>query len=203
MAVLFQSSCVSRCRFVYVSTLHYIVRLAQPGDVALLPSVERRAVRLFDGWLSATGLTAEILESVTSIEEFEDARVRGHLWVAVAETHGVVGFAQALVLDGLAHLDEIDVVPECGRRGIGSRLVEAVCEWAAQAGYPKVTLSTFKDVPFNAPFYARLGFTAVDPARLPPEHAQLVKKEHACGLRSELRVIMERPTRPAFTAHRQ
>lgn len=180
--------------------MDYIVRLAEPDDTALLPSVERRAVRLFDGWLSATGLTAEILENVTSIEEFEEARARGHLWVAVSEAHGIVGFAQVTLLDGFAHLDEIDVVPECARRGIGSRLVEVVCEWAARSGYEKVTLSTFRDVPFNAPFYARLGFTVLDPAVLPPEHAQLVRNEHARGLRTELRVIMERPTGVAESA---
>jgi GNAT superfamily N-acetyltransferase len=182
--------------------LDYLVRLARADDIALLPSVERRAVRLFDDWLSATGLTAEVLEDVSSIEEFEEARARGHLWVAVSEAHDVVGFAQVVILDGLAHLDEIDVVPECGRRGIGSRLVEAVCEWAARSGYEKVTLSTFRDVPFNAPFYARLGFTVVDPAALPPEHAQLVHNEHARGLRTELRVIMERRARrPLHASH--
>ena len=178
----------------------YIVRLAEPGDIAQLPSVERRSVRLFDDWLAATGLTREFLDIVTTVEEFEVARSRGHLWVAASPEEGIVGFAQVIVLDGLAHLDEIDVVPECGRRGIGSRLVEAVCEWAAASGYAKVTLSTFKDVPFNAPFYARLGFTVVDPARLLPEHAQLVRDEHAHGLRTEHRVIMERPARPGETA---
>lgn len=180
--------------------LEYVVRLAQPDDIALLPSVERRAVRLFDDWLEATGLTPEILENVSTLEEFDDARARGHLWVAVSPPDGVVGFAQVIILDGLAHLDEIDVVPECAGRGIGSRLVEAVCDWAEEAGFPKVTLSTFRDVPFNAPFYARRGFTAMDPERLPPEHARLVEKEHAHGLRTERRLIMERRLRVAEKA---
>ena len=175
--------------------LEYVVRLAQPDDIALLPSIERRAVRLFDDWVAVTGLTPEILERVSSIQELEDARARGQLWVAVSEPQGIVGFAQVIILDSLAHLDEIDVVPECGGRGIGSRLVEAVCDWAEAAGFPKVTLSTFRDVPFNAPFYTRRGFTVVVPARLLPEHAQLVRAEQARGLRTEHRVIMERPLR--------
>ena len=172
-----------------------VIRLAEPDDVALLPSVERRAVRLFENWLTETGLTLEILEQVSSIDELEDARVRGQLWVAVSAEDGPVGFAQVVVLDQTAHLDELDVVPEHGRSGIGSRLLQTVCDWARKAGFEKVTLSTFKHVPWNAPFYERRGFVAVDSGSLPPEHVELVNAEGARGLRTDCRVIMELRTR--------
>jgi GNAT superfamily N-acetyltransferase len=168
-----------------------VIRLANPDEVARLPAVERRAARLFDNWLTETGLTAEFLEQVSSMEELEDARVRGHLWVAVSSADGPVGFAVVLVLDQAAHLDELDVVPEYGCRGIGSRLLQAVCDWAGEAGYETVTLSTFRDVPWNAPFYERRGFVAVDHGNLPPEHVGLIDSERARGLRTERRVVME------------
>jgi GNAT superfamily N-acetyltransferase len=173
----------------------FVIRLAEADDVALLPSVERRAVRLFENWLAETGLTLEILEQVSSVDELDDARARGQLWVAVSAEDGPVGFAQVVVLDQTAHLDELDVVPEHGCSGIGSRLLQTVCDWAGKAGYEKVTLSTFKHVPWNAPFYERRGFVTVDSDRLPPQHVDLVKAEGARGLRSDRRVIMEFSTR--------
>jgi GNAT superfamily N-acetyltransferase len=170
----------------------YVIRSATRADVSLLPSVERRAVRLFEGWMASTGLTRDVLENVSTIDELDGARGRGHLWVAVAPGGEVVGFAQAMILDGLAHLDEVDVVPEHARRGVGSRLLDEVCRWAHAAGYSKITLSTFRGVPWNEDFYARRGFVVVDPRDLPPEHRALVAAERARGLRTDLRVIMER-----------
>jgi GNAT superfamily N-acetyltransferase len=169
----------------------YVIRLAEASDVAALPLVERRAARLFDGWLTETGLTPAFLENVSSIEELDEARHRGHLWIATAQDGELVGFAQVVILDGFAHLDEIDVIPEHGRQGVGSRLVDAVCRWARSAGYSKVTLSTFRDVPWNRPFYEKLGFRVIENP-LPPEHRQLVASERGRGLRTDLRVIMER-----------
>ena len=117
--------------------------------IAGLAAVEQQAARLFEGWTGKTGLTPEMLEKVSSVEELDGARQRS-LWVATSGDK-IVGFAQALILDDAAHLDEIDVVPEHTRKGIGSRLIETVCEWARQAGYPRITLSTFRDVPWNRP----------------------------------------------------
>ena len=152
-------------------------------------------MRLFESWLPETGLTLEVLDEVSSLDELEEARAQGHLWVAVSAEDGPVGFAQVVILDQTAHLDELDVVPERGRRGIGSRLLETVCEWAGTAGYDKVTLSTFTHVPWNAPFYERRGFVAVAFDRLSPQLVELVRAERARGLRTDLRVIMERSTR--------
>jgi GNAT superfamily N-acetyltransferase len=169
----------------------YVIRLAEASDVAALPLVERRAARLFDGWLTETGLTQAFLEDVSSIAELDEARQRGHLWVAAARDGELAGFAQVVILDGVAHLDEIDVIPEHGRQGVGRRLVDAVCHWARSVGYSKVTLSTFRDVPWNRPFYEKLGFRVID-TPLPPEHRRLVAAERDRGLRTDLRVIMER-----------
>jgi 4-diphosphocytidyl-2-C-methyl-D-erythritol kinase len=175
-----------------VSADAYTLRHAGAEDVPALPSVETRAVRLFEDWLGETGLTLAILADVSTIEELEDARRRGHLWVATAPDGEVVAFAHVVVLDDTAHLDELDVVPEHGRRGIGSRLVEAVCHWATEAGYPSITLSTFRDVPWNRPFYEHRAFRVVDPSRLPRAHRALIDAERQRGLRTDLRVIMER-----------
>lgn len=170
----------------------YVIRLAKPEDVAQLPSLELRAVRLFEGWSNETGMTQAALEDVSEFDELDAARRRRNLWVAaLPDDATLVGFAQIDILDGEPHLDEIDVVPEHGNRGIGSRLIAVVLEWARSAGYSKVTLSTFRDVPWNRPFYERRGFRVVETGTLGPEHQQLIELERSRGLRSELRVIME------------
>jgi GNAT superfamily N-acetyltransferase len=74
-----------------------------------------------------------------------------------------VGFARVDVVDGCAHLAELAVVPGEMRKGLGGQLLEHVCEWARSEGYGAVTLCTYRDVPWNAPFYAKRGFV-VDPA---------------------------------------
>ena len=51
--------------------------------------------------------------------------------------------------------------PDHGRQGLGARLVVAACRWAARQGYEGVTLTTFRDVAWNQPFYTRLGFEII------------------------------------------
>jgi GNAT superfamily N-acetyltransferase len=100
------------------------------------------------------------------------------------------------VIEGdAAHLEEIDVAPAHGRQGLGTRLVSQVCEWAAANRYASVTLTTFRDVPWNMPFYARLGFDIVSSARLSPALLAVVEDETRRGLDPARRVVMRRPSR--------
>ena len=168
----------------------YRIRLALPQDTTFLPSIERQAAKLFENCLGETGLTLEALVRVNSVENFDHAQRAGRLWVAVSPRGDLVGFALVFDLGGMAHVDELDVLPEHGGRGLGSRLLEEVCGWAREAGYPKVTLSTFREVPWNAPFYHRRGFRIVEPAELSEQHVQLVRSEKDRGLRTDLRVVM-------------
>jgi len=69
-----------------------------------------------------------------------------------------VGFVCLELVDGTAHVDQLSVLPEFGRRGIGRALLETAIGWAVSSGYGELTLTTYRDVPFNAPFYRTLGF---------------------------------------------
>jgi GNAT superfamily N-acetyltransferase len=169
-----------------------VIRGARAEDLPLLPSIERRAARMFEAWLVQTGLTREGLEDVSEIEELESAQRKGHLWVATAAGGEVVGFAQVAILDGIAHLDEMDVLPEHVGGGVGTQLLHTVCEWARENGYAAMSLSTFRDVPWNRPFYEKRGFRVVDPRTLGPEHQDLVAWQQTRGLRADLRVLMTR-----------
>jgi predicted N-acetyltransferase YhbS len=86
------------------------------------------------------------------------------------------------------------VLPAHGRRGVGAALVRAVCAWARERGLPSVTLTTYRDVPWNAPFYTRLGFRTLRAAELGPKLRALVASEDAHGLRRAERVVMRYQT---------
>lgn len=69
-----------------------------------------------------------------------------------------MGFALLGNLGGDAHLREIDVLPDRAGAGIGSALLETACRRAREHGARRIVLTTFRDLPFNAPWYARCGF---------------------------------------------
>lgn len=168
----------------------YRVRRAVAQDVDRLPEIERQAGLLFDDHLEQLGLTTEFVAEVNPVQNFENAQRAGRLWVAVPPSGDVVGFAMVVEIGGFAHLEELDVLPAHGRKGVGSELLNTVCIWAAQVGYPAVTLSTFRDIRWNAPFYKCRGFRVVTPSELSDEHVQLVISEQLRGLRDDLRVMM-------------
>src|SRR6185503_9462415 len=81
--------------------------------------------------------------------ELRKAQADGRLCVAL-DGDRPVGFAHVEMLaEDLPHLEELDVHPDHGRRGIGAALVRTVCEWVARSGYSEVTLTTFRAVPWN------------------------------------------------------
>lgn len=104
----------------------------------------------------------------------------GILLVAEGDHGAVVGFVHVLEYDGGAHLEQISVLPAFGGRGIGRALVEAAKEAVRGAGYDRLTLRTFSDVPWNAPFYASAGFVVEEPADT--FHRMLVETEARLGL---------------------
>jgi GNAT superfamily N-acetyltransferase len=166
----------------------YEIATARESDLALLPAIELAAARLLAGYAPES-----VLAETTSQQQLKDAWRRGHLRVALADDVPV-GFAHVEVLEAaVAHLEEIDVHPDHGRRGLGTRLVQAVCEWAASAGYEAVTLTTFREVPWNMPFYARLGFEVIPAEELSPSLLAVLRDEARRGLDPARRVAMRRP----------
>jgi ribosomal protein S18 acetylase RimI-like enzyme len=113
----------------------------------------------------------------------------GRAWVATQDDT-VIGFAIVDIVDGRTHIEEIDVAPRASGRGHGSRLVDEVARWARSTGSDALTLTTFRDVPWNAPWYVRRGFRVLGEAELTPELRRLRDEENERGLPAELRVVM-------------
>ncbi len=109
------------------------------------------------------------------------AEAPGFLLVALEPPEGpVIGFAHVLEVDEATHLEQLSVAPEAARRGVGSALLQAVLVAARVRGAHNVTLRTFRDIPFNRPFYERFGFTVTQPST-EMEH-RLAETEERTGL---------------------
>ena len=162
------------------------IRPATPNDMPFLSPIESAACTLFETIPATAALPLYLTES----EDFQEAQRQGLLWVAEDASGTLVGFALAEWIDGVLHLEEIDVLPEHGRQGLGTRLVHTVCDWARRRGVAAVTLCTFREVPWNAPFYQRLGFRVLREEELSPGLAERVREEERAGLPRALRIAM-------------
>jgi GNAT superfamily N-acetyltransferase len=163
----------------------YSVHLARLEHVPALSAIELKAAQMLKGY-APDSVLAETTDGCT----FADAARDGRLWVALTGNRPV-GFALVEMLaDDLPHLEEIDVEPVHGRRGVGTALVRAVCEWATVSGYSILTLTTFRSVPWNYPFYVSLGFVEIARETLRFELAALVSDEARRGLDRDTRVVM-------------
>lgn len=169
------------------------IRAATTRDLPVLRDIERDAGRLFAG----IGMDAVADDEPLSIDELDTYRRADRLWVAVDVSQGgeddePVGYLAAEVVDGNAHVEQVSVRPSSARRGIGRALVEHVAGWAEADGLPAITLTTFVDVPWNAPYYRRLGFRELADDEVTPGLRAKRAEEAAHGLDRWPRVSMRR-----------
>ena len=174
-----------------------LIRVGNEADVDALLQVEHRAAELL---LNHGAYDLFAMHSLSS-QDLQDGIAKGMLRVAEADGQAV-GFALCGELDGHMHLFEMDVLPEHGRRGIGSALLESVCESATARGFSAMTLTTLRDVPWNAPFYASRGFVEITESSWGPQLGELVARERMLGFPMRLRVVMRRGVFPSPSGRR-
>ena len=162
------------------------IRLARGADAEHLPAIETAAAALFeqDPALAKLGLGTG-----RSVAEYRGLIAKGHCLVAEAEAR-IVGFLAAQPFGRELHLWEMDVLPSFQGQGIGSILLRACLIDAANAGFRAVTLTTFRDLPWNAPFYARIGFVELDDPAAHPRLAAEIASEIEAGLPAGRRLAM-------------
>ena len=136
----------------------YAISPAQREDIDALIEVDLAAGQLFapTGLISGEALLDHVPPAV-----FEQAIDAGDVYKVDAPMGSPVGFALVSHRGGTLYLDQISVHPEHGRRGLGAKLIRQVVRLARERRLKLVTLSTFRDVPWNGPFYRRLGFREV------------------------------------------
>ncbi|WP_321488970.1 GNAT family N-acetyltransferase [uncultured Hyphomonas sp.] len=133
----------------------YDIAPALPEDIARLIAVDLAAGQLFapTGLLTDDALHDHVPEAV-----MQQAIEAGDLLKISTSDGTAVGFALVSRRGGTLYLDQLSVHPDFGRRGLGADLVRCVLQLAKLRRIKQVTLSTFRDVPWNAPFYGKLGF---------------------------------------------
>lgn len=164
------------------------IRLARIDDLPVIREIEAAAGKLF--LESEFPSIAE--DEPMSIETLWVYQSQSQLRVAVDKEDKPIGFAVTAIIDGQLHLHELSIHTIYGRRGIGKRLIMAACELAKVQGSPAVTLSTFRDIPWNAPYYGRLGFRILQEAELTEGLRQLRMIEAEKGLPIESRVCIRK-----------
>lgn len=139
-------------------TSRVIIRPALDTDLAITEEIEGAADALIIELFGASDWP-----SPTSAEG--RAALPGFVLLAevVEAPHDVVGFVHVLEIDGHAHLEQLSVRPQHGRRGYGRELVTAAKAAARRRGHRSMTLRTYRDVPWNAPFYATCDFIETAP----------------------------------------
>ena len=165
------------------------IRLPRRDELETLRSIEREAGRAF----AAIGLAEIAADEPPSLIELESLRANRRAWVAVDTQDRPAAYLLSSVVDGCAHIDQVSVASAHARRGLGAALIEHLAGIARAEGRPALTLTAFRDVPWNAPYYERLGFVVVEPAHQGPELAAIVRRESATIPSDAPRVAMRRP----------
>lgn len=163
-----------------------VIRSARREDASTLQEIERLAGERF----REVGLAEVAEDAPPSVEELAVYGDEGRAWVAVDHADTPLGYVLVDVVDGCAHIEQVSVRPDRQGAGVGRALVERVGAWAADGGLPAVTLTTFTDVPWNAPYYARLGFGVLRDDEIGPELRGVRDAETAHGLDPARRVCM-------------
>ncbi|WP_245261088.1 GNAT family N-acetyltransferase [Chelativorans sp. J32] len=167
----------------------YVIRAYRREDAAALASVETRASRLF----AEHGFPSLVPNPPTTARALHGFVSAFETFVVLNAEARPVGYAVLHPLDRFLHLRELAVDPAHSRRGLGSALVKLAIARCLEEGRAGVSLSTFRKIPFNEPFYAALGFIECPVNEAPPALAQQFFAELPPRIPPETRLLMLRP----------
>lgn len=169
------------------------IRPATPGDLPALQDVERAAGAPFRD----LGMPEIADDDPPTLDELERYRKAGRCWVAADEQDRPTAYLTAEPVDGALHVEQVSVHPRAARRGVGRTLLAHAAEHARERDLRALTLTTFTEVPWNAPYYARLGFRVLSEPDLTPGLRRIRAEESAHGLDQWPRVCMRLELPPA------
>lgn len=169
-----------------MSARDWSLRLARPADAEAMPEIERAAAEKF---IHDPDLDNFDPEDTWTPEDLRRMIRKGHCLVThVGEE--MVGFLVTEPFSRELHIWEMDVLPSFQGRGIGAGMVRAAQIDAYNSGFRALTLTTFRDLPWNAPFYERLGFEEVTALDAHPRLAGELANEADDGFPAERRCAM-------------
>lgn len=125
-------------------------------------------------------------------ESFRRAIETGALFVAETTDHRPIGFALMWRVDASAHLLDTAVVRAHQGRGVGRRLIGQCEAWARACGFHEITLTAFRDVPWNGPLYERLGYRPFQPEEWRIGLREIIREEVEGGFAQRPRITMRK-----------
>lgn len=167
------------------------MRAVRLDELPVLQDLERAAGECFRD----IGMPEIADDEPLPLGELDRYRQAGLAWVAVDDADLPVAYLLADRVDGNLHVEQVSVHPDSARRGVGRALLDHAAEHAAAEGAPALTLTTFTEVPWNAPYYARCGFQLLGDSGLTPGLREIREREAAHGLDRWPRICMRRAVR--------
>ena len=164
------------------------IRLGKFDDLATLQDLERAAGAPFAEY----GMSSIADDDPISIDLLADYCRDERLWVCVDTMDHPIAYIIVDIVDECGHIEQVSVHPTQSGRRIGHALIETVAEWASHRKLQALTLTTFSEIPWNAPYYERLGFEIVPHAEQSPGLRRIRNLEREHGLDRWPRVCMKR-----------
>lgn len=165
-----------------------MIRFAQPADLPAVRLVEMSAATVFVG----THMDSAANDAPNDAADLLAAIAAALMWVAT-DADEVIGFVFAEpCTDGL-YVRELSVAAPCHRRGHGSALMATLTAAARMRGDRQLVLTTDRILPWNAPFYQRLGFRLVEGSAIPAEAQRRLARQYAAGFDPAQRCAMVMP----------
>jgi ribosomal protein S18 acetylase RimI-like enzyme len=165
-----------------------MIRAARRDDLPAVREIERAAGAAFRDLDMAAVADDEPL-SITELAAFQQ---NGRAWVVTDDADRPVAYLLLDVVDGNAHVEQISVHPNHSRQGLGKTLLDTAAAWAQQHSLAALTLTTYVNVPWNAPYYQRLGFHIMPEDQITGGLRRIREHEQARGLARWPRVTMRR-----------
>ncbi|MDT7840235.1 GNAT family N-acetyltransferase [Streptomyces justiciae] len=164
------------------------IRPVTPAELPALQDIERAAGAAF----REVGMVAIAEDEPFGVDVLAGYRRQGRAWVAVGGEGCPVAYLVGEPVDGALHIEQVSVHPDFAHRRIGEALLAYAAERAREEGLTGLTLTTFAEVPWNAPYYERLGFRVLGAAELTPGLRKIRAHEAELGLDRWPRVCMRR-----------
>ena len=165
----------------------YIIERAREAHAHELRAIERAGGARFE----LIGMPEVAKGEPTPATILEDRARNGQLYVAVAGNAALAGFLCWSPKDGMAYIEEISVHPDHAGHRLAAHLIDRLAA-DLRGQLALLSLSTFRDVPWNAPYYAKLGFVELPFGSAGPEHRESWRHQEKAGLDMSRRLFMTR-----------
>lgn len=169
---------------------NYRISNATVSQIAQISVIEKSAAGIFPPGSIPKHLEAVVVDDKELFTAIEENR----LWVILENGNdNPLGFVLVRYFGNILYLAEIDVLPEYGRQGLGTALLSHVIHHGLDNAFAAIYLTTFATIPWNAPFYARHGFSIVEDDLLPDPIKEIIDHERELGFsdRVGMRLVLQ------------